>query len=146
MGTCPPLPATGGSGWGEVGTRESSHKKRLVLSRLRRSPKPLLKDTKEHEVLQCLNLVYMLLTLFLGNLMKWVVFGSMMTTLRIFEKFVGPADLLRDNEVRRGSSGFPHEGLTSSFGTEENPELPVHSSRLWVSQGIPAVGFGGKVS
>ncbi|KAM6364551.1 LOW QUALITY PROTEIN: E3 ubiquitin-protein ligase rnf213-alpha-like [Pluvialis apricaria] len=56
------------------------------------------KARNEHEVLQCLNLVYILLKIFLGDLMKWVSFDSMMTMLQILKKFVGQVDLLQENK------------------------------------------------
>ncbi|KAM6032909.1 E3 ubiquitin-protein ligase rnf213-alpha-like isoform 2-T2 [Chlamydotis macqueenii] len=62
------------------------------------SSKKPLKPVNEHEVLQCLNLVYILLKHFVEEWMKSVSFSSVMLTLRILGMFVGKADWLQANK------------------------------------------------
>ncbi|XP_009322556.1 PREDICTED: uncharacterized protein LOC103917173 [Pygoscelis adeliae] len=62
------------------------------------SSKQPLKPMNEHEVLQCLNLVYLLLKRFLEEPMKSVSLSSMMITLRILGMFVSKEDLLQGNK------------------------------------------------
>ncbi|KAM9602985.1 uncharacterized protein ACIBXB_002521 [Morphnus guianensis] len=62
------------------------------------SSKPSLKPTHEEEVLQCLNLVYILLRHVLERLVKPVSFSSVMIMLRMLGMFAGKADLLRANK------------------------------------------------
>ncbi|XP_009695289.1 PREDICTED: E3 ubiquitin-protein ligase RNF213-like [Cariama cristata] len=62
------------------------------------SSRQQLKPTNEHEVLQCLNLVYILLEILLKELMKPLSFSSMMIMLRILGIFVSKEDVLQANE------------------------------------------------
>ncbi|XP_042653147.1 E3 ubiquitin-protein ligase rnf213-alpha-like [Tyto alba] len=57
-----------------------------------------LEPTNEDEVLQCLNLVYLLLKQFLVEMTKWVSFNSVMTTLWILGLFVSKEGLLQANK------------------------------------------------
>ncbi|XP_075580950.1 E3 ubiquitin-protein ligase rnf213-alpha-like [Pelecanus crispus] len=62
------------------------------------SSKQHLKPTKEHEVLQCLNLVYVVFKLILEELTELVSFSSMMLMLQTLGMFVSKADLLQANK------------------------------------------------
>ncbi|XP_072704248.1 E3 ubiquitin-protein ligase rnf213-alpha-like isoform X2 [Ciconia boyciana] len=78
-----------------IATRMDSWLKNLCPSG---SSKELLKPTDEDEVLQCLNVVYVLLKYFLDKLMRSVSFSSVMIMLRILGMFVGKVDLLQANK------------------------------------------------
>ncbi|KAM6107493.1 LOW QUALITY PROTEIN: E3 ubiquitin-protein ligase rnf213-alpha-like, partial [Phoenicopterus ruber ruber] len=61
------------------------------------SSKPPLKPMNEHDILQCLNLVYILLKHLLEE-MTWVSFSSLMLMLRILGMFVSKVGLLQANK------------------------------------------------
>lgn len=76
----------------------------MVLSCIPRCPsdssKPSLKPTLEQEVLQYLNLVYVLLQHVLERAVKPESFSSVMIMLRMLGMFASKADLLQANKVR----------------------------------------------
>lgn len=63
-----------------------------------------LEPTAEHEVLQCLNLVFMLLQHFLEQIKP---LPSVQILLRILGMFVGKEDLLQANKVASGPRALP---------------------------------------
>lgn len=83
-------------------------KKHLVLSCACRCPlgssEEPLEPTAEHEVLQCLNLVFMLLQHFLEQIKP---LPSVQILLRILGMFVGKEDLLQANKVASGPRALP---------------------------------------
>ena len=115
-----------GSPRGQVVKANTTARSVWSFPRVRRCPagssEQPLKPTSEDEVLQCLNLVYILLKQLLEGLVTAVPFSSVTIALQILGMFFSKADLLRGNKVRTRS--------VASSVAEESLELLAHSSLL----------------